>query len=186
MAAASFMILAARCVQAILGTKSRSGLRDNRHSWNLRSIARSAGEAPCPRAAEDYCAPLRMGVREILRLEFEEKTRILRGKKKVGLNPNCMNGVVGDQVCRKTVANGTSIGRHLPLIVSNYTQLQKLCHRLVEWQELSNAPLYGEGLPGRFIGSGFLAVDFPVGSEICHSLLVVEPGVNRPVGAVKA
>ena len=113
-----------------------------------------------------------MGIGKIVRLVFEEKTQVLRRKNEVCLKPNRVDGVKRDQFGWKSIAESASVGRYLPLVVTDYTQLQQLRHCLVERQHLPNAPLRGEGLPRSFIGPGFPAVDFPVSSEICRGPLV--------------
>jgi hypothetical protein len=47
-------------------------------------------------------------------------------------------------------------------------------------------PLYGEGLPRRFIGSGFLAVDFPVGRKIGGGLFVLGEVKRRTANQIVA
>src|SRR6201987_879941 len=85
-----------------------------------------------------------------------------------------------------------AIDCNLPLVISNQSELGQLAQIFLQRENLANAPLLSEGLAGRYFAElpryrtrdCFLAVDFPVGGEVCGGPLIlgdVKRGARRDV-----
>ena len=103
-------------------------------------------------------------------LILEEKLNVLRWTNVGELTADRMNGVIRYQsrgrsqpsVCNW---NSSTIGSNLPLVVADYSDLQKLAEILFQRQNLAKPPFVGEGLP-RGLGGAVdplpATVDLPV------------------------
>src|SRR5271154_206288 len=117
-----------------------------------------------------------MGVGLVFMLELEEETKVFGREDVVQLTTNGMDGVERERASgqnsrpdRKWIWNGAAVGGHLPLVITNYAELEQLAEVFLQRKNLADAPFVGKSLPrslGSVVGAGARTVTFPVREQI--------------------
>src|SRR5271154_935822 len=117
-----------------------------------------------------------MGVGLVFMLELEEETKVFGREDVVQLTTNGMDGVERERASgqnsrpdRKWIWNGAAVGGNLPLVITNYAELEQLAEIFLQRKNLANAPFVGKSLPGSLdgaVGAGARTVTFPVREEV--------------------
>jgi hypothetical protein len=112
-----------------------------------------------PGPAEHNRPPLWTGLGQIFGFVLKEKSKPFRRKYEIGLKANSVHGV------KRQTAGSALVRRDLPLIISDYAELQQSTEILLQRNNLSQSPLIRKGLAGRDVGAFLLAVELRVGKK---------------------
>ena len=108
-----------------------------------------------------------MGSGEVLTVIFEEEAQSRLRKNKAALSAKSVRRVVGQQ------AGDAGVVCNLPLVIADEPDLHNLAQLLIERQHLTESPLNGKSLAGRYIGAGLLAVSFPIDEYVGAGALIL-------------
>lgn len=133
---------------------------------------------PCPGTAEDDGVSHGVRVCPVLVLVFEVENEIFERCDVVELATDRVNRVEGQRArgCDdRTERDGSAVGGDLPLVVTDDPYLQELGHVFLQWKDLTEPPLHGEGLSrslGGVVRTGPRSVDLPIGEQVRAGALV--------------
>src|SRR5215469_2026735 len=128
-----------------------------RRSWIMHS----------PGEAEDEGSTLGRSLDQIFRQVLKERSEAIGGENEVRLKADGMHGVV------REISGWPLVGRNLPLVVANHSELSQPAEIFLERNDLSYSPFHRERLAGDDVGASLCAVKLPIGGHVHLCSLVL-------------